>query len=146
MQEKSMKWFATPGLACLLVFSMEASAQEVSRPGGVTSGGGRAQQAPNAPYTGINPSGRPVFTGGRGFRWADFPVIRSVDEGSPAAKVGIQSGDVILRVNGADGRDPAAMLGDAGKVFVLRLRRGDTVREYEVVSIRLPSAPRTGGH
>lgn len=97
-----------------------------------------AQGRPRVPYTGINVSGRPQFSAGGSFRWATHPTAASVDSGSPAYRVGIRAGDVVLLVNGSDARDPETLVGQPGKVYVFRIRRGSEVREYTVTSTAVP--------
>jgi S1-C subfamily serine protease len=102
----------------------------------VTSTGVR----PRVPYFGMNLSMVPVFGPGGTMRWAHHPAIATVDAGSPAARVGLQAGDTVLLVNGRDAREPEAMVGETGAVYVFRVRRGSVVREYTVTSIERPSA------
>ena len=91
-------------------------------------------------WTGMMVSGRPSQgTDGRP-RWAEFPVVRQVVAGSPAARVGIQAGDVLLQVNGADARDPSTLFGQPGKVFTVRVRRGTAVQEFVITSAAPPEA------
>jgi C-terminal processing protease CtpA/Prc len=71
-------------------------------------------------------------------RWATYPTVHTVDEGSQAERVGLQAGDVILMINGADSRDPETLTGRPGKVFVYRIRRAGTVREYTLTSTAGP--------
>jgi S1-C subfamily serine protease len=94
---------------------------------------------PKVPYSGINISMVPQFGPGGTMRWAHHPTIATVDAGSPAARVGLRPGDILLLVNGRDAREPEAMLGEPGKVYVFRVRRGSTVREYTVTSTTLPT-------
>jgi hypothetical protein len=44
----------------------------------------------------------------------------------------------VLLVNGRDAREPEAMVGEPGTVYVFRVRRGSAVREYTVTSTALP--------
>jgi len=76
---------------------------------------------------GASPEGKP--------RWADYPVVSGLAEGSPAAKVGIRVGDVILSVNGVDGRELGIMHPKTpGETYVLRIRRGSEILEFTMVS------------
>lgn len=100
-----------------------------------TVSAGRAR--PRAPYTGMNVGGRPQLTAGV-FRWAEYPAVHTVEAASPAARVGIRPGDVVLAINGTDARDPNTLLGEAGKVFVIRVRRGASVREFTLTSTPRP--------
>jgi S1-C subfamily serine protease len=132
----------------ILSAAENAYAQEPAKtPAQATQGvGGRATRPPTS-YTGMNVSGRPQIIAGGAFRWADYPAVHTVDAASPAARVGIRPGDVILAINGADARDPNTLLGEAGQVLVVRVRRGTGVREFTFT--RLPvsqrAAMRTGG-
>jgi S1-C subfamily serine protease len=99
----------------------------------------RSQANPRVPYTGVNVSGQPLFAGGK-FRWASHPAVATVDAGSPAHRVGIRRGDVVLLVNGSDARDPETLLGAPGTTYVFRIRRGGEVREYTVTSTSGPPA------
>ncbi len=57
-------------------------------------------------------------------KWVDYPVVRHVYSGSPAARAGLQTGDQIVRINGRDGTEPAAYhnprVGDACTLVVQR--------------------------
>jgi len=81
-------------------------------------------------YTGFSYRGRPGPLADGKPRWADFPVVTSVADGSPAGRVGIAAGDVVLAVNGVDARNPRAMFLRAGTVATFRIRRGGDTREF----------------
>jgi carboxyl-terminal processing protease len=61
----------------------------------------------------------------------DYPVITGVLPNSPALKAGLQTDDVILKINGADARGlkseqtSALIRGPAGTKVTLRVRRGE---------------------
>lgn len=60
-----------------------------------------------------------------------YPVVTSVDSASPAAKAGVQPGDVLLTFNSHDMRGGSVELSKwlkAGAPFVLRIRRNDATR------------------
>ncbi|HEX2693138.1 MAG TPA: PDZ domain-containing protein [Gemmatimonadaceae bacterium] len=60
-----------------------------------------------------------------------YPVVSSVEPGSPAAKAGVQPGDVLLTFNSHDMRGGSLQLSNwlkAGAPFELRLRRNSGVR------------------
>lgn len=99
---------------------------------------------PKVPYSGINISMVPQFGPGGTMRWAHHPTIATVDPGSPADRVGLRPGDVVLLVNGRDSREPEAMYGEPGTVYVFRVRRGSSVRDYTVTSTTLPSTRPAG--
>jgi carboxyl-terminal processing protease len=70
----------------------------------------------------------------------DYPVITGVLPNSPALKAGLQTDDVILKINGTDARGlkseqtSALIRGPAGTKVTLRVRRGD--QEIEAAVIR----------
>lgn len=92
-------------------------------------------------YLGLHVHGLPRPAPDGSPRWADYPAVRSVDAGSPAARVGVAPGDVLVLVNGADARDPRTLFGAPGKVFTLRVRRAGRLREFVVTSEGLPATP-----
>jgi S1-C subfamily serine protease len=60
-----------------------------------------------------------------------YPVVTSVDSGSPAAKAGVLPGDVLMTFNSHDMRGGTVELTKwlkAGAPFVLRIRRNDATR------------------
>ena len=60
-----------------------------------------------------------------------YPVISSVDSGSPAARAGVRPGDVLLSFNSHDMRGGTMELNKwlrAGAPFVLKVRRNDETR------------------
>src|SRR6266513_5365904 len=60
-----------------------------------------------------------------------YPVISSVDSGSPAARAGVRPGDVLLSFNSHDMRGGTVELSKwlrAGAPFVLKVRRNDATR------------------
>ena len=62
------------------------------------------------------------------------PTIREVFPESPAARAGLQVGDVIVSVNGRDGRNPPLFNGlRPGAEVTLRVRRDDEEREITLV-------------
>jgi C-terminal processing protease CtpA/Prc len=96
----------------------------------------------NVAYTGLHVHGLPRPAADGTPRWADYPVVGAVEPGSPAARVGVAPGDVLVLVNGADARDPRTLFGAPGKVFTLRVRRAGHLREFVVASERPPQSPR----
>lgn len=57
----------------------------------------------------------------------DYPVVVSVDPGSPAAKAGLAAGDTIIGFNDYDPRKspfPMRSMIQPGKIFVVRTKRG----------------------
>jgi S1-C subfamily serine protease len=60
-----------------------------------------------------------------------YPVVTGVDSNSPAAKAGVQPGDVLLTFNSHDMRGGSVELAKwltAGAPFVMRIRRNDATR------------------
>ena len=70
-----------------------------------------------------------------------YPVVTSVDSGSPAAKAGVLPGDVLLSFNAHDMRGGAMKVNEwlkVGAPFVLRIRRNDRTRVVRGVLGRRP--------
>jgi S1-C subfamily serine protease len=70
-----------------------------------------------------------------------YPVVSSVEPGSPAAKAGVIPGDVLLTFNSHDMRGGALELSNwlkPGAPFELRVRRNDAVRVVRGVLGRRP--------
>ena len=90
------------------------------------------------PPLGFTYRGTPSVAPDGAVRSADYPLVVAVVEGSPAQRSGIAVGDVIVRVNGRDGRE-AALFRDRspGTRYVVRVRRGD--REEEITFVFGPA-------
>jgi C-terminal processing protease CtpA/Prc len=68
-------------------------------------------------------------------RMRDYPSVKAVVAGSPAARAGLRVGDLIVSSNGRDGRTPPLFEGiRPGTQVVLRIRRGDDEREITFVA------------
>ncbi len=68
-----------------------------------------------------------------------YPRLTRVYCGYPAHEAGLRADDLILAVNGRDARQPRAMSpGRPGTVLEVRIRRGQEVLEFTVVSVRRP--------
>jgi len=89
--------------------------------------------------TGIGQSdrnGAMVFT--------DYPVIESIDPGSPAERAGLQAGDRIISLDAQDLRKnpmPPSLL-EPGRRIVFRYRRNDVARTSTVVVASRPGGTR----
>jgi S1-C subfamily serine protease len=65
----------------------------------------------------MQPDGRP--------RSVDYPIVTRVDSGSVSARAGLRIGDVLLSVNGKDGREARLFRREHGEArWVMRIRRG----------------------
>lgn len=75
--------------------------------------------------------------------YCDYPVIETVDPGSPAEKGGLNAGDTVLAYNGRDVLAQAVNYGDLlvpGQPLRLRVKRGTRARELTVtVGVRSPA-------
>lgn len=136
-----MKWGIAIVLAATVVWASDASGQRAQPPAHQGAIGSVSRNAGNTGYTGIRVQGRPSPAPDGTPRWADYPVVHAVAQGSPAARVGILPGDVLLLVNETDARDPRTLFGQPGKVFTIRIRRGSAVREFVLASVRRPNPP-----
>jgi len=70
-----------------------------------------------------------------------YPVVTSVDSGSPAAKAGVRSGDVLLTFNSHDMRGASVELAKwlkVGAPFVLKIRRNEATRVVRGTLARRP--------
>jgi S1-C subfamily serine protease len=71
-----------------------------------------------------------IDEGGNAF-FDSYPIVTGVDSSSPAAKAGVQAGDVLLSFNSHDMRGGSVELSKwlkVGAPFVLRVRRNDKIR------------------
>jgi S1-C subfamily serine protease len=66
------------------------------------------------------------------------PIISSVHPGTPAARAGLATGDVILDVNGVDSRRGGALFPIVGTAYVVRVKRGDEEREFSLIPVPKP--------
>ena len=100
----------------------------------------RRAKAPHG-YTGYNTSSVVTATlqGTPRTLRSSPPMVTSIAPGSPAAKAGLELGDVILAVDGIDAEtvDAGAAMWSffVGAKYVLRIRRGDEDREIVIVPI-----------
>jgi C-terminal processing protease CtpA/Prc len=71
-----------------------------------------------------------------------YPIVYTIQPGSPAEKAGLAAEDVILDVDGKDLiRQPRALILETGVKYSLRIRRGNEEREIILVPV-----PRSPGH
>jgi serine protease Do len=66
----------------------------------------------------------------------DYPVIESIEPGSPAERAGLMTGDIVMTINAQDLRKnpvpPAAML-EPGQKVTFRFKRNDSMKTTTVV-------------
>ncbi len=112
---------AIAAVAFLAIAPMAARAQEQQSKGWlgivITTGFGQTDRA-----------GSVVF--------AEYPVIESVDPGSPAERAGLQTGDVILFMNKQDMKSnpvPERGMLEPGQKVLIRFRRNDVARSSSVL-------------
>jgi len=77
-------------------------------------------------------------------RSVDYPIVSRVDSGSVAARAGLRIGDVLLSVNGKDGREAQLFRLEKGaERWVMRIRRGTEEMELtmEAPAMRRGLAP-----
>jgi hypothetical protein len=78
--------------------------------------------------------------------YCDFPVIESIDVGSPAERGGLAAGDTVLAYNGRDVRANAVNYAELlvpGQQLRVRVKRGGKTRELSVLVAARPPLERT---
>lgn len=102
-----------------------------------------AQEAPARGWVGVlitTGLGQPNEAGALIF--SDYPVIESIDPGSPAEKAGLQSGDVLISINAQDFKKnpiPMNSLLVPGQKIVFRYRRNDVAKTSTLVVAERPA-------
>ena len=77
----------------------------------------------------------------------DYPVIESIDPGSPAEKAGLQAGDILISLNSQDFRKNPIPLGSLlvpGNKVVFRYKRDEVTKTSTLVVAQRPAG--TAGH
>lgn len=77
----------------------------------------------------------------------DYPVVESVDPGSPAQRAGIQAGDILISLNTQDLRRnpvPGISLLQPGQRILFRYKRNDETRTVTLIVAERPFG--TSGH
>ena len=83
-------------------------------------------------YTGFTVSFTAAFRADGGAD-VSYPTIHEVLPSTPAFSAGLESGDVILEVNGIDAREGGSLYATVGNPYLMRIRRGDEEREIRLV-------------
>lgn len=77
----------------------------------------------------------------------DYPVIESIDPGSPAEKAGLQAGDILISINSQDFRKNPIPLGSLlvpGNKVVFRYKRDEVTKTSRLIVAQRPAG--TAGH
>ncbi|HEX8903942.1 MAG TPA: PDZ domain-containing protein [Longimicrobiaceae bacterium] len=138
--------FLALAVAAAALCAGRAHAQNVpssggSLPAGISVSGNSVRSTGRGPALGFSYTGAPTFTESGEVRFADFPVVTGVIDGSAPTRAGIKVGDVILAVNGQDGRK-AGLFRDRrpGTRYTVRVRRGSEQQEVSW-TVEAPAAP-----
>jgi len=104
-----------------------------------------SQSPPAAPpasgWVGITYSGTGETDRDGNLVYSYYPVVVTVDPGSPAARAGIAAGDTIVAFNDRDLRRyafPIRNMIQPGKTFLIRARRGNTERVTKLIVVERP--------
>jgi serine protease Do len=98
---------------------------------------GRAQEGQSKGWVGIVITTGIGQTDGKGaMLFSEYPMIESIEPGSPAERAGLMSGDVIISINSQDMKKnpvpPRSML-EPGQKVVVRYRRNDVLKSSTVL-------------
>lgn len=130
MANESMKVIL---VVAALMFAVRPAAAQTSAPEPIAT--------PGSGWVGITYSGTGEADREGNIAFVEYPVVVSVDPGSPAAKAGIVAGDTITAFNDRDLRKyalPVRSMIQAGKIFVLKSRRGNGDRTVRIVVAERP--------
>jgi serine protease Do len=108
---------------------------------------GKAQNRPGGWVGIVMTTGIGTSTSSGGMVFNDYPVIESIDPGSPAQRAGFQSGDIILSLNSQDLRKnpiPLQSILVPGQKVVFRYKRDDRERTLTLTVAERPLG--TSGH
>ena len=108
---------------------------------------GKAQNRPGGWVGIVMTTGIGTSTSSGGMVFNDYPVVESVDPGSPAQRAGFQSGDIILSLNSQDLRKnpiPLQSILVPGQKVVFRYKRDDRTRTLTLTVAERPVG--TSGH
>lgn len=97
--------------------------------------------APASGWVGITYSGTGETDRDGNLVYSYYPVVVTVDPGSPAARAGIAAGDTIIAFNDRDLRRyafPIRNMIQPGKTFLIRARRGNTERITKLTVVERP--------
>lgn len=119
---------ATTVIACTTAQSLRAQALPDTTP----ESGSPASTRHSVGYTGLTFSTSIVMTADHKPQ-AGYSAIAQIDSGSPAQKAGLTVGDLILNVNGIDGRDARALTFYEGRRYLIRVRHQNEERERMLV-------------
>lgn len=128
----------TSAALCAMPVSAQVWTPQAVQPGQVP------QPAPRAAtgWVGITYSGNGETDSEGNLVYSEYPVVVTVDPGSPAAKAGVAAGDTIIAFNDRDLRRfafPIRTMIQPGKTFVIRARKGRVEREYKLVVVERPA-------
>lgn len=97
--------------------------------------------APPAGWFGVTISDQAIVDGRGNAFFDSYPVVTTVEPGSPASKAGVVPGDVLLSFNSHDMRGGSLQLSKwlrPGAPFMLELRRNDAVRRVRGILEKRP--------